>query len=75
MLASIYAATIAVFLQDDSEGYADTRAFLGRRIEDIMKLREDQGRLPRPRLASPQPVALHRPAALPGGVSCPHIPH
>jgi ubiquinone biosynthesis protein COQ9 len=37
LLASIYAATIAVFLQDDSEGHADTRAFLGRRIEDIMK--------------------------------------
>lgn len=37
LLGSIYAATIAVFLQDDSEGYAETRAFLGRRIEDIMK--------------------------------------
>lgn len=37
LLGSIYAATIAVFLQDDSEGHADTRAFLGRRIEDIMK--------------------------------------
>jgi ubiquinone biosynthesis protein COQ9 len=37
LLGSIYAATIAVFLQDDSEGHADTRAFLARRIEDIMK--------------------------------------
>lgn len=37
LLGSIYAATIAVFLQDDSEGHTDTRAFLGRRIEDIMK--------------------------------------
>lgn len=37
LLGGIYAATIAVFLQDDSEGHADTRAFLGRRIEDIMK--------------------------------------
>jgi ubiquinone biosynthesis protein COQ9 len=37
LLGSIYAATIAVFLQDDSDGHADTRAFLGRRIEDIMK--------------------------------------
>jgi ubiquinone biosynthesis protein COQ9 len=37
LLGSIYAATIAVFLQDDSDGHADTRAFLGRRIEGIMK--------------------------------------
>jgi ubiquinone biosynthesis protein COQ9 len=37
LLGGIYAATIAVFLQDDSEGHADTRAFLARRIEDIMK--------------------------------------
>lgn len=37
LLGGIYAATIAVFLQDDSEDHADTSAFLGRRIEDIMK--------------------------------------
>jgi ubiquinone biosynthesis protein COQ9 len=37
LLGSIYAATIVVFLQDDGDGHADTRAFLGRRIEDIMK--------------------------------------
>jgi ubiquinone biosynthesis protein COQ9 len=37
LLGSIYAATIAVFLQDESEGWADTRAFLGRRIEDVMR--------------------------------------
>lgn len=37
MLGGIYAATIAVFLQDDSEGHADTRAFLARRIENIMQ--------------------------------------
>ena len=37
LLGGIYAATIAVFLQDDSQGHADTSAFLARRIEDIMK--------------------------------------
>lgn len=37
MLGGIYAATIAVFLQDDSDGHAETRAFLARRIEDIMR--------------------------------------
>ncbi|HVJ03549.1 MAG TPA: COQ9 family protein [Sphingomonas sp.] len=37
LLGSIYAATIAVFLQDESEGWVDTRAFLGRRIDDVMR--------------------------------------
>lgn len=37
LLAGIYAATIAVFLQDDSDGHADTRAFLGRRIDNVMQ--------------------------------------
>ena len=38
MLGTVYAATIAVFLDDDSEDFADTRAFLGRRIDDIMRI-------------------------------------
>ncbi len=37
ILAGVYAATIAVFAHDESEGWADTRAFLGRRIEGIMR--------------------------------------
>jgi ubiquinone biosynthesis protein COQ9 len=37
MLGGVYGATIAVFLQDDSEGHAETRAFLARRIENIMQ--------------------------------------
>ncbi len=37
MLGGVYAATIAVFLNDESEGQAETRAFLARRIEDIMR--------------------------------------
>jgi ubiquinone biosynthesis protein COQ9 len=37
LLAGIYGATVQVFLDDESEGYADTRAFLARRIEDIMR--------------------------------------
>jgi len=36
-LGAVYAATIAVFLDDESEGQADTRAFLARRIENIMQ--------------------------------------
>jgi ubiquinone biosynthesis protein COQ9 len=36
-LGTIYGATLLAFLDDESEGHADTRAFLDRRIEDIMQ--------------------------------------
>jgi ubiquinone biosynthesis protein COQ9 len=36
ILAGVYAATVTVFLDDDSENFADTRAFLSRRIDGIM---------------------------------------
>ncbi len=37
ILLGVYASTITVFLDDESEGLADTRAFLGRRIDGIMQ--------------------------------------
>lgn len=37
ILLGVYGATITAFLDDDSEGYADTRAFLQRRIDGIMR--------------------------------------
>lgn len=37
ILASLYAATLAVFVADESEGKAETRAFLDRRIEGVMR--------------------------------------
>lgn len=37
MLAAVYAATVTVFLDDESAGQAETRAFLGRRIDGIMR--------------------------------------
>lgn len=37
ILASLYGATLAVFVEDESEGKAETRAFLDRRIEGVMK--------------------------------------
>ncbi|KQO51560.1 COQ9 family protein [Sphingomonas sp. Leaf257] len=36
-LFAVYGSTIAVFLNDESEDHADTRAFLARRIEGIMR--------------------------------------
>jgi len=43
MLGAVYAATITVFLDDKSEGHADTRAFLARRIEGIMAFEKAKG--------------------------------
>mgnify|MGYP001181450071 CR=1 FL=1 len=37
ILASIYGATFAVFVDDESEGKVETRAFLDRRIDGVMK--------------------------------------
>lgn len=37
ILLGVYGATITVFVDDDSEGHADTRAFLARRIDGIMQ--------------------------------------
>lgn len=37
ILGGVYAATMAVFLNDASDGQADTRAFLARRIAGIMR--------------------------------------
>ena len=38
MLLATYAATITVFLDDDSEVHTETRAFLSRRIDNIMAI-------------------------------------
>jgi ubiquinone biosynthesis protein COQ9 len=37
ILAGIYTATLAVFAQDESDGKAETHAFLARRIEGVMR--------------------------------------
>lgn len=37
ILASLYGATLAVFVEDESEGKTETKAFLDRRIEGVMK--------------------------------------
>jgi ubiquinone biosynthesis protein COQ9 len=56
ILGSVYAATMAVFLNDESDGHADTRAFLARRIAGVMqfeswKHRRNAARLERPSLS------------------------
>ena len=37
ILGTVYASTMAVFLNDESENFADTRAFLARRIDAVMR--------------------------------------
>ena len=37
ILLGVYGATVTVFLDDDSDALADTRAFLARRIDGIMR--------------------------------------
>jgi len=44
-LAGIYAATLAVFANDDSVGRAETRAFLDRRIEGVMRFEKFKAQL------------------------------
>jgi ubiquinone biosynthesis protein COQ9 len=48
LLAGIYAATITVFLDDESEGHADTRAFLSRRIDGVMRFEKAKAKWLRP---------------------------
>ncbi|MDG6078115.1 COQ9 family protein [Erythrobacter litoralis] len=45
ILASIYAATLAVYLEDESEGKAETLAFLDRRIDGVMKFEKAKAKL------------------------------
>lgn len=45
ILASIYAATLAVYASDESEGKSQTRAFLDRRIEGVMKFEKAKAQL------------------------------
>jgi len=45
ILAGIYAATLQVFAHDTSEDKADTRAFLDRRIEGIMRFEKAKAQL------------------------------
>ncbi len=48
ILAGLYAATLAIFVGDESDGKAETLAFLGRRIEGVMRFEKAKARLLRP---------------------------
>ena len=43
-LSAIYGSTLLVFVNDDSEGHADSRAFLARRVEDVMRFEKTKAK-------------------------------
>ncbi|MCP5395994.1 MAG: COQ9 family protein [Sphingomonadaceae bacterium] len=45
ILAGIYSATLAVFIDDESDDKAETRAFLDRRIDGVMKFEKTKAKL------------------------------
>jgi len=48
-LAALYGATLLAFVGDESEGKAETRAFLDRRINGVTRFEKAKARLLRPR--------------------------
>jgi ubiquinone biosynthesis protein COQ9 len=60
LLAGVYSATVLYWLNDRSEGAADSWAFLDRRIADVMKLYELRARLDRLVAQLPDPFRLFR---------------
>jgi ubiquinone biosynthesis protein COQ9 len=57
ILGGVYAATIMAMLGDESEGLADTRAFLSRRIDGIMRFEKFKGRFTH---SAPERLSLAR---------------
>lgn len=45
ILGTIYAATLAVFAQDESADHAETKAFLARRIDGVMKFEKAKAKV------------------------------
>lgn len=45
LLSGVYGSTLSVFLDDESEGYSETKAFLDRRIENVMQFEKAKARI------------------------------
>jgi ubiquinone biosynthesis protein COQ9 len=60
LLAGVYGATLLRFLEDRSDGSADTWAFLDRRIADALRLPQALGRVGAALPKLPDPLALLR---------------
>jgi ubiquinone biosynthesis protein COQ9 len=71
ILAAVVGATVLYWLHDESEGQADTRAFLDRRIEDVMAFEKAKGRAKELFDKLPDPFRLLREATRPRGAPGP----
>lgn len=60
ILAGVIGATVTFWLSDESEDFAETRAFLDRRIEDVMKIESLKGRARKAAGSLPDPFRLIR---------------
>lgn len=60
LLAGVLSATTLYWLNDSSDGQADTRAFLDRRIGDVMQVPQILGRLRKFAESMPSPFTLFR---------------
>ncbi len=60
LLAGVYSATVLYWLNDKSDGFAETWTFLDRRIADVMKIYELRARLDRFVDQLPDPFRLFR---------------
>ena len=67
-LGAVYGSTLLAWLDDQSEGWTDTAAFLDRRIDDVMRFEKFKAEWRGSSRAS-EPVALPRPAALPASLT------
>ncbi len=48
LLSAVYGSTISVFLDDESDDYSETLAFLDRRIENVMQFEKVKAKITRP---------------------------
>ena len=60
-LAGVYGATLLYWLDDRSDGFADTQAFLDRRLADVAHLTKARARLDEALARLPNPFRLLRP--------------
>jgi len=60
-LAGIYSATLLYWLEDRSEGFVDTEAFLDRRLDELRRLTRARQRLDSTLARLPNPFRLLRP--------------
>lgn len=60
LLGGVYSSTLLVWLDDRSEDLADTRAFLARRIENVMQVPKLTGRLKSAATALPRRAGAFR---------------